>query len=90
MIKQIIRSEEELRTLIRKDIKKAGHQCAPTKKELDEQVESFMSDEELAPKEYPIYAYIEFNFIYHGFDVDMLSTSHFVTKEEMEKVISEF
>lgn len=90
MINGIIKSEEELRTLIRKDLKKAGHQCAPTKKELDEQIESFFEDEELRPKEYPAYVYIEFTFLYHGFDVDMISTSHCLTKSEMEAILKQF
>jgi hypothetical protein len=90
MIEGIIKSEEELRKLLRKDLKEAGRQCAPTKKELDEQIEDFMNDEDFQPKEYPIYIYVDFTFVYHGFDVELLSTSHTLTKAEMQKLLNEF
>jgi hypothetical protein len=90
MIDQIVKTEEELRKLIRKDLKKAGHQCAPTKKELDEQVETFMDDEDLAPKEYPIHVYVDFTFLYHGLDVDLITSSHCQTKAEMEEILKQF
>jgi hypothetical protein len=90
MINQVVRSEEELRKLIRKDLKKAGSQCAPTKKELDEQIKTFFEDEELAPKEYPTYVYVDFTFQYHGFDVDLLTTSNCLTKTELEEILEQF
>jgi hypothetical protein len=90
MINQVVRNEEELRVLLRKDLKKAGSKCAPTSKELDEQVENFMNDEDLAPDEYPIYIYVDFTFLYRGFDVDCLTTSHTLTKSQMQDFMTKF
>jgi hypothetical protein len=90
MISQVIRNEEELRALIRKELKKAGSQCAPTSKELDEQVENFMNDEDLVPDEYPIYMFIDFTFQYHGLSVDCLTTSHTLTKSQMRDFMTKF
>ena len=89
MIEGIIRNEKELRALIRKDLKKSASekQFTPTSKELTEQIELFMSTD--APKEYPIYAYIDFTFICKGFDVDLLSSCHYLTEELLKKYTKE-
>lgn len=90
MISQVVRNEEELRVLLRKEFKNSGSKCVPTNKELDEQIENFMNDEDLAPDEYPIYMFIDITFLYRGFDVDCLTTSHTLTKSQMRDFMTKF
>lgn len=89
MIEGIIKNEKELRTLIRKDLKKSANEkkFTPTGKELTEQIESFMSTD--APSEYPIYAYIDFTFDCKGFDIDLFTTCHYLTEELLKKYSKE-
>jgi|ERR1035437_1870862 hypothetical protein len=89
MIEGIIRNEKELRTLIRKDLKKSASEVkfTLTNKELTKEIESFISTE--APSEYPIYAYIDFTIICHVLDVDLITTCHYLTEELLKKYSKE-
>lgn len=86
MIEGIIRNEKELRTLIRKELKKCAteQKFAPTNKQITEEIELFMTTD--APSEYPIYAYIDFTVIRRIIDGDLLvTTCHYLTEEQLKK-----
>jgi glutamate-1-semialdehyde aminotransferase len=89
MIQQIVTSEQQLIKLVKADMKKSAKEKGfePTLTEIREQVEAFMKTEQ--PKEYPVYAFIDLTFLIRGFQVDLLTTTHYLNQSQLEKYLSE-
>jgi hypothetical protein len=86
MIRQIVKDEESLSKLLRKEIcKRAAPQFQTTEKELDEAMIKFFNENKI--KEYPIFIQFDVMFVYRGFNVDIIFSSCLLTKEEMQEYL---
>ena len=84
MICQIVKGREELEKLIREELEsqeKSNNQHGDnTEEEMNEFIDAFFN--EYHP-EYPVVAVVEFNFIYHGFDIDLNGSAHFISPKQI-------
>lgn len=85
MINQIVNSREQLEDLMRIELESrelSNNQHGDnTKEEMQEFIDAFFG--EYNPKTYPVVAVVEFNFIYHGFDIDLNGSAHFFTPKQI-------
>lgn len=91
MIKQIIKSQDELEKLIREELKspeKSNNQHGDnTEEELQNILDTFFEKD--TPESYPVVAVIEFDFIYRGFDVNLNCVVNFFTPTEIAEIHNE-
>ena len=83
MIKQIVKSEEELIKLIKKEVKSrslSNNQHGSDKDELNLAVDSFL--EQYPIKKYPVLVFAKFNFRYKGFDYDLDEMVYILEKKD--------
>ena len=91
MIKQIVKSEEDLELLIEECLKsdESNNQHGDNSaKEVEEVIESFLETYDI--DEYPCFVFADFTFIYIGMDIKLSSSALILTKNEMLDFIDVF
>lgn len=91
MIKKLVKSEEELIKLVKKELRSqdlSNNQHGSDKKELNQFVNGFLEATNI--KEYPVFVIAEFNFTYSGFNYKLHETSCVLNKREASKLLESF
>lgn len=90
MIKQVVKSEKELRKLIKLDLNSSSSNKhgKNSKEEIENVIEYFLEVNENI--QYPCFIFADFTFTYRGLDVDLVLSSLILSKDELLEIVDTF